>query len=339
MGQWSVQHRAFVVETFFKNSSSVVKTQWIFRKHFTIARHGNVPCHSTVQHRTLRQSFIRSSRRSARRYSVALGTSDCSMWRILHKDLKFRRYKTVVVVQGLSDRDMANRSRIAERLIGILFYDFIILMTDEAHFHLSSCQQTEFPLLAEKIPQQLHQQPLHSARVTVWCGVAKLGVIGRHFFENEDGRAVTVTSASCVEMLRNFLSPELSSRPYGSSKMVQLPIQREHPWRSFRRCFRGTLFHCAASFHGLHVRLISRPVIISFGRTSKRKCTPLDHGPSKISRSQFGSKFKPYQKTWRREHWETWEQGWKCVYAMMSNILVIRCWKRNKQRRNEMYVE
>jgi hypothetical protein len=27
MGQWSVQHRAFVVETFFKNSSSVVKTQ------------------------------------------------------------------------------------------------------------------------------------------------------------------------------------------------------------------------------------------------------------------------------------------------------------------------
>jgi hypothetical protein len=63
----------------------------------------------------------------------------------------------------------------------------------------------------------------------------------------------------------------LSSRPYCSSKMVQLPIQQEHPWRSFRECFWITLFHCEGSFHGLHVHLISLPVIISYGGTSKRK--------------------------------------------------------------------
>jgi hypothetical protein len=44
----------------------------------------------------------------------------------------------MVVLQGLSDRDMANRSTVAERLIGILF-DVIILMTDETHFHLYGC--------------------------------------------------------------------------------------------------------------------------------------------------------------------------------------------------------
>jgi uncharacterized protein YaeQ len=53
--------------------------------------------------------------------------------RILHKDLN---------LQELSDRDMAHRSTVDERVIGILLDDGIILMTDEAHF-----QQTEFSLL------------------------------------------------------------------------------------------------------------------------------------------------------------------------------------------------
>jgi hypothetical protein len=55
-------------------------------------------------------------------------------------------------------------------------------------------------------------RPLHSARVTVWCAVANFGVTGPYFFEDEDGRAVTVTSARYVEMLRNFLTPEISRR-------------------------------------------------------------------------------------------------------------------------------
>jgi hypothetical protein len=42
-----------------------------------------------------------------------------------------------MVVEELSDHDMASRSTVAERLIGILSDDGIILMTDEAHFHLS----------------------------------------------------------------------------------------------------------------------------------------------------------------------------------------------------------
>jgi hypothetical protein len=36
--------------------------------------------------------------------------------------------------------------------------------------------------------------------------------MGPYFFEDEDARAVTVTSARYVEMLRNFLAPELSRR-------------------------------------------------------------------------------------------------------------------------------
>jgi hypothetical protein len=43
-----------------------------------------------------------------------------------------------------------------------------------------------------------------------WCGVANFRGIGPYFFEDEDGHAVTVTSAHYIEMLWNFLTLEPS---------------------------------------------------------------------------------------------------------------------------------
>jgi hypothetical protein len=72
----------------------------------------------------------------------------------------------VVVVQELSDRDMASLSTVAECVIGIL-PDDVIFMTDEARFHLAGCvNKQNFCYWTEENPQQLHQRPLHSARVT-----------------------------------------------------------------------------------------------------------------------------------------------------------------------------
>jgi hypothetical protein len=103
----------------------------------------------------------------------------------------------MVVVQELSDRDLANCRTVAERLIGILSDDLIILMTYEAPFHLSGCvNKQNTRCWAEENPQQLH----HSAPVTVWRGVENLGVAGPNFFEDEDGRA----SACYFKMLRNL---------------------------------------------------------------------------------------------------------------------------------------
>jgi hypothetical protein len=60
-------------------------------------------------------------------------------------------------------------------------------MTDEAHFHLSGCvNKQNFRCWAEQNPQQLHQRALHSARVTVWCGVENFRGIGPYLFEDED---------------------------------------------------------------------------------------------------------------------------------------------------------
>jgi hypothetical protein len=85
----------------------------------------------------------------------------------------------MAVVQELRDSDMANRSRVAKRLFGILSNDVIIFKTDETHSHLSGCQQTEFSLFCvEEDRQRLHQQPLRSECVTVWCEVANFVVMG-----------------------------------------------------------------------------------------------------------------------------------------------------------------
>jgi len=90
-----------------------------------IPRHGRVPCRNTIHEwvqnfrenasalrrnprgriptvRTpenadkVRMAIVKSPRRSVRRHSAAIGLSDRSVWRILHKNLHFHPYKTAI---------------------------------------------------------------------------------------------------------------------------------------------------------------------------------------------------------------------------------------------------
>ena len=93
---------------------------------------------------------------------------------ILHKDLNLNPYK-ITIVQELSDRNMANCRISSEQLLEMLNHDGVIntvLMTDEAHFHLSGyVNKQNYHYWAPENPQELHQRPLHSERLTVWCGI------------------------------------------------------------------------------------------------------------------------------------------------------------------------
>ena len=81
------------------------------------------------------------------------------MRRILHKDLNFHPYKTAIV-QELNDRDMANRRISSEQLVEMMNDDGVIntlLMTDEAHFHLSGyVKKQNYRYWAPENPQELH---------------------------------------------------------------------------------------------------------------------------------------------------------------------------------------
>jgi transposase len=112
MERWSVEHRAFAAETYFKNNSVVV-VQRMFRRQFNIHRNDSVPSRNTVllwvrnfresasavkrkppgrqpSLRTpenierVRQAFVRSPRRSAVRNAIALRMSDRTVCQILH---------------------------------------------------------------------------------------------------------------------------------------------------------------------------------------------------------------------------------------------------------------
>jgi hypothetical protein len=65
---------------------------------------------------------------------------------------------------------------------------------------------------AAEDPQEPHRPPLHSDKSTVWCGIAPFGALGPHFFEDNEGAAVTLTSERYVEVSHNFCGPELRRR-------------------------------------------------------------------------------------------------------------------------------
>jgi len=139
--------------------------------------------------------------------------SDRSFRRILHEDLHFHPYK-LQIVQEIRPRDWVARETFCLTMRDLLRQNpqmlHTILMSDEAHFELwGSVNKQNMRYWSDGNPHELHIKPLHSSRVTVWCGVASFGIIGPYFFEDDRGVAVTVTSERYLKMLQDFVLPQL----------------------------------------------------------------------------------------------------------------------------------
>lgn len=231
--RWNSEERAFAVEAYFSSGCSVIATQRAFRNRFNLAPLAPVPDRKSIvtwvttfrqtasatRRRTgvprpirspenieaVRASMLRSPRRSARKHASALGLSDRSVRRILHDDLHFHPYK-MSIVHELSERDFNSRRNACEVLLEVVPEDAIVFFSDEAHFHLcGSVNKQNMRYWADTNPRELHQRPLHSPKVTVWCAISSAGIIGPWFFE-ENEVAVTVNSDRYVNMLQEFFS-------------------------------------------------------------------------------------------------------------------------------------
>ena len=248
MERWSLEHRTFAVEQLFRNNDSVIQVQRLFRQHFNIDRHGSVPKRDTILRwvhafrttgsvmkkkpsglprsvRTpenierVREAVTTSPQRSARRQAAALQISDRSVRRILHQELKFHPYK-LMVVQQLQPRDYHQRLTFAERMLEILAEDpLVIMMSDEANFYLNGMvNKQNCRYWAVENPSENYERPLHSPKVTVWCGVSERSVVGPYFFEMA-GNTVTINSERYVTMLNDFLRPELRRQRMNMRRM------------------------------------------------------------------------------------------------------------------------
>ena len=232
---WSGEHRAFVIEEFVKNGESVVATQRSFRRHFSLNRHDPVPTGKTIHHwvsnfrqtssalnrrssrprtRTAQEnvtavadSIEQSPRRSIRKHAFALHMSATSVHRILHRSLHMHPYK-IMVVQEFSERDYKTRTNLFRDILQSIPPTSVTICSDEAHFHLSGMvNKQNFRYWSQNNPRELHQRPLHSPKVTVWCAMGSFGVWGPYFFEDA---TVTVTSDRYCEMLERFLRPKVA---------------------------------------------------------------------------------------------------------------------------------
>lgn len=133
-------------------------------------------------------------RLSHRRIASIAGVSCTTAYKIIKKDLKHRPYKHQVV-QQLKPGDPEKRLRFAGLMLSN-FADFDnIIFSDEAHFYLHGCiNRQNDRTWALSNPGVIVEKPLHSARLTVWAGLASWGVVGPFYFEEEvNGSPVTVT--------------------------------------------------------------------------------------------------------------------------------------------------
>ncbi|GFV85584.1 uncharacterized protein TNCV_3774081 [Trichonephila clavipes] len=83
---------------------------------------------------------------------------------------------------------------------------------DEAHFWLIGyINKQNCHIWSEANSQVYVEAPLHPEKLTVWCALWAGGIIGPHFFKNDEGHNVTVNGDRYRAMITNFFIPELNN--------------------------------------------------------------------------------------------------------------------------------
>ena len=188
-----------------------------------------------------------------------------------------------MLVQEINAGDCAQKLAFARNMLQIFEeHDAVIMMSDEAHFHLNgTVNKQNCRYWASENPRALHQRTLHSPNVTVWCAVTKECVIGPYFFE-ENGVTVTVNSHRFTEMVNNFFIQELHVRGMNTrTAWFQLDGATAHTARAsmdlVRALFNNHVISDLAMFRGLHVRPICQHVISSSGAFLSSVCMRVSH--------------------------------------------------------------
>ncbi|GBL79543.1 hypothetical protein AVEN_18127-1 [Araneus ventricosus] len=133
-------------------------------------------------------------------------------------------------VQELVPADLPKREAFALQFLARMEVDNAcpcnILWTDEAHFYRQGSVNTQnCRIWARENPSQMQPLPLHSQKVTVWCGFSAAFIVGPFFFE-EIGLpgpvTCTVNGTRHESLLQNQLIPALQQRGFvGSTIFMQ----------------------------------------------------------------------------------------------------------------------
>ncbi|GFX12675.1 uncharacterized protein TNCV_3157961 [Trichonephila clavipes] len=153
---------------------------------------------------------------SARAVSRHLGVPYCTVWNVLRKVVHSFPYK-IRHNHQLMANDREKRLTFALAFLARVEVDtswsWKIQCSDEAHFHLSGTINTHNCRIWDtENPRTFQEIPLHSPKVTVWCGFTATFLLGPFFFEettHNDPVTCTVTTRMYKNMLENFVAPQM----------------------------------------------------------------------------------------------------------------------------------
>lgn len=181
----------------FKNTGSVAD----------LPRSGR-PRTSADRVEAVRQSFLRSPKKSVRMASRELQMPKSSLHDILHKRLMFRAYK-VQIVQALLPNDSTRRYDFAVEMLSRMEEDdgYLrrIAFSDEATFFLNGVvNRHNVRIWGSQPPGEVLECTTGSPKVNVWCALLHDRIIGPFFFAE-----ATITSAVYLDMLQQYAVPQL----------------------------------------------------------------------------------------------------------------------------------
>lgn len=240
MSHYSIEDRVFIVESYIKCDQNYTLTM---RKWSSEHKNRAKPSHSTVEtlygkwKRTgsvgddveARSSKTRTARTpelvesakqiveeqptiSSRRLSQRLKISQSTAMKLLKEDLECFPYK-VQVAQQLTNAAVEKRFNFAGELCQMIDDKSIdinkIIFTDEAHFWLDGyVNRQNFRHWGTEKPELLRTKPLHPKKLTVWCGLSSMGIIGPIFIDT------SITSEVYHELLVDEVLPEIERREW-----------------------------------------------------------------------------------------------------------------------------
>ena len=211
MPQWTLEHRVFAYDSFVKSGGSLIETQRLFRCRFNNGRHGNIPSCNTIL-RWLTSFRARGTTKKKPRGPVATARTLENVERMREAVVESnlfcsatcyrigneRKHGRANLTQtfGIPSLQNDDRSDVKRRGLSTTFSlrranarNYRRTWGHDHHDEWWSTfppkrfsKQTELLILGRTKPHEVHQRPLHSPEVTVWCAVGKVGVIGPHFF-------------------------------------------------------------------------------------------------------------------------------------------------------------
>ena len=154
----------------------------------------------------VRESFMRSPKKSVRKASRELAIPVTSVWRVLRRRLQLRPYR-LQLLQALKPTDYGLRANFANEMLLHDDEDFLdrVVFSDESTFHLSGNVNTHnVRIWGSANPHEMVQLQRDSPKLNVFCAISRRKVYGPFFFSE-----ATVTGVSYLDALQLWLFPQL----------------------------------------------------------------------------------------------------------------------------------